>query len=125
MSSFTRQVRDWLSGSSRRAELDRLSKFDLNRIAGDARVSIGELYTLTGRSPNAAPLLPRRMRALGIDEASLAHDEPGTCRTCSAFALSATAVAGANAISTAISKAQVGRRTARTRQPFARCAEAT
>jgi hypothetical protein len=78
MSSFTKQVRDWLSGFSRRAELDRLSKFDLNRIAGDARVSIGELYEVARRGPQAAEPLARRIRIIGINEAKLAHDEPAT-----------------------------------------------
>jgi hypothetical protein len=78
MNDITRQVRNWLSSFSRRAELDRLDKFELSRIAGDARASIGELYELSSRGPEAAALLPRRMRALGVDEAALAHDEPGT-----------------------------------------------
>jgi hypothetical protein len=78
MSSFTKQVQNWVSGFLRRAELDRLSKFEISRIAGDARASIGELYELSSRGPEAAALLPRRMRVLGLHEATIAHDEPAT-----------------------------------------------
>jgi hypothetical protein len=80
MNNLRRWVRNWLSGFSRRAELDRISAFELNCIAKDVHASIGDLYELSGRGPNAASLLPRRMQAVGLDGAALAWSDPAVLR---------------------------------------------
>ncbi|MDO9562797.1 MAG: hypothetical protein Q7J60_14355 [Bradyrhizobium sp.] len=67
---------DWLRHRQDLSEIRRMDTTDFDRIAGDLRVSPGELDSLIHRGPHAADELPQLLKALGIDEADLARTEP-------------------------------------------------
>ena len=67
---------DWLTHRRDLSEVRRMDTTEFDRIAGDLRVSPGELDTLVRRGPHAADELPRLLKALGINEADLARTEP-------------------------------------------------
>lgn len=67
---------DWLRHRRDLSEVRRMDTTEFDRIAGDLRVSPGELDTLVRRGPHAADELPRLLKALGINEADLARTEP-------------------------------------------------
>lgn len=67
---------DWLRHRRELSEVRRMDTTEFDRIAGDLRVSPGELDTLVRRGPHAADELPRLLKVLGIDEADLARTEP-------------------------------------------------
>lgn len=67
---------DWLKHRRDLSEVRRMDTTEFDRIAGDLRVSPGELDTLVRRGPHAADELPKLLKALGIDEADLARTEP-------------------------------------------------
>jgi len=66
----------WLKHRRELNEMRQMDRSDFDRIAGDLRVSPGELDTLVQQGPHAADELPLLLRALGIDEASLVRTEP-------------------------------------------------
>jgi transcriptional regulator with XRE-family HTH domain len=66
----------WLKHRRELNEMRQMDRSDFDRIASDLRVSPGELDTLVRNGPHAAEELPHLLRALGIDEASLARTEP-------------------------------------------------
>lgn len=67
---------DWLKHRQDLSEIRRMDTTEFDRIAGDLRVSPGELDTLVRRGPHAADELPKLLKALGINEADLARTEP-------------------------------------------------
>ncbi|MDP3076228.1 hypothetical protein [Bradyrhizobium sp.] len=67
---------DWLRHRRDLSEVRRMDTTEFDRIAGDLRVSPGELDTLVRRGPHAADELPKLLKALGINEADLARTEP-------------------------------------------------
>jgi hypothetical protein len=67
---------DWLKHRRDLSEVRRMDTTEFDRIAGDLRVSPGELDTLVRRGPHAADELPKLLKVLGIDEADLARTEP-------------------------------------------------
>ncbi|MDO9062610.1 MAG: hypothetical protein Q7U92_26795, partial [Bradyrhizobium sp.] len=67
---------DWLRHRQDLSEIRRMDTTDFDRIAGDLRVSPGELDSLIHRGPHAADELPQLLKALGIDEADLGRTEP-------------------------------------------------
>jgi hypothetical protein len=67
---------DWLKHRRELSEIRRLDRTDFDRIAGDLRVSPGELEVLVQQGPHAADELPKLLQALGIDEADLARTQP-------------------------------------------------
>jgi transcriptional regulator with XRE-family HTH domain len=66
----------WLKHRRELNEMRQMDRSDFDRIASDLRVSPGELDTLVRNGPHVAEELPYLLRALGIDEASLARAEP-------------------------------------------------
>jgi len=67
---------DWLRHRRDLSEIRRMDTTEFDRIAGDLRVSPGELDTLVQRGPHAADELPKLLKLLGINEADLARTEP-------------------------------------------------
>jgi hypothetical protein len=67
---------DWLKHRRELNEMRQMDRGDFNRIASDLRVSPYQLDTLIRQGPHAADELPKLLRALGIDQADLAHTEP-------------------------------------------------
>ena len=72
MSTFA----DWLKHRRELNEIRQLDRADFDRIAHDLRVSPTELDALVQRGPHAADELPVMLRALGVDEHTLARTEP-------------------------------------------------
>ena len=64
---------DWLKHRRELNELRQLNTSDFDRIAGDLRVSPGDLDELVRHGPHAADELPKMLKALGIDEEALAR----------------------------------------------------
>jgi hypothetical protein len=71
---------DWLTHRRELNEIRQMDRADFDRVAGELRVSPGELDTLVRQGPHAADELPKLLRALGIDEAGLARTEPMVLR---------------------------------------------
>jgi transcriptional regulator with XRE-family HTH domain len=66
----------WLKRRRELSEIGQLDREAVERIAGDLRISPGDLDELIRSGPHAAAELPRMLKALGIDEAVLARTEP-------------------------------------------------
>ena len=67
---------DWLKHRREINEMRQLENADLERIAGDLRISAGDLEELVRQGPHAADELPRLLKTLGIDESNLASAQP-------------------------------------------------
>jgi len=67
---------DWLQHRRELSEIRQMDRSDFDRIAGDLRVSPGDLDELVRKGPHAADELPKMLKALGIDEADLARTQP-------------------------------------------------
>jgi len=80
MKTLVGRIASWFAGPWSQRELGRLNEVEVGRIAHDAGVSVAELYDLARRGPAAASMLPRRMVALHLDGARIAHDEPHVLR---------------------------------------------
>jgi hypothetical protein len=80
MSALMKQVRNWVAADFRRSELNRIDASELNRIAGDAGVSVGELDELVAEGADAASLLPRRLHAESMHLNEIVQSEPATLR---------------------------------------------
>lgn len=80
MSALMKQVRNWFAAGLRRAELNRIDASELNRIAGDAGVSVNELGELVAEGTDAASLLPRRLHAENLHMNEIMRSEPATLR---------------------------------------------
>jgi hypothetical protein len=76
MSNVADGIRQWWTGMFRQSELDRLGELGVERIATEAGVSVNDLYELTRHGPDSAELLSRRLRALDLDPALIAHEQP-------------------------------------------------
>src|SRR5882672_8830001 len=70
----------WLKHRRALNEMRQMDRADFDRIAGELRISPGELDTLVRQGPHAADELPKLLKALGIDEAGLARSEPMVLR---------------------------------------------
>lgn len=66
----------WLERFRALSELGQLDREEVQRIAGDLRISPDDLDELVRNGPHAADELPHMLKALGIDEAALARLEP-------------------------------------------------
>jgi len=66
----------WLKHRRELSEIRQLDRSEFDRIAGDLRVSPGDLEALVQQGPHAADELPKLLKALGIDQADLARTEP-------------------------------------------------
>ncbi len=71
---------DWLTHRRELNEMRQMDRADFDRIAGELRVSPGELDMLVRQGPHSADELPKLLKALGIDETGLAHIEPMVLR---------------------------------------------
>jgi transcriptional regulator with XRE-family HTH domain len=67
---------DWLKHRRELNELRQLNTQEFDRIAGELRVSPGDLNELVRQGPHAADELPRMLKALGIDEDMLVRTQP-------------------------------------------------
>jgi len=87
----------WLKHRRELSEIRQLDRSEFDRIAGDLRVSPGDLEALVQQGPHAADELPKLLRALGIDQADLARTEPMVLRdmerVCASSMTSANATA--------------------------------
>jgi hypothetical protein len=63
-----------------RNELQQCGADEVARVARELGVSTGELAQLASKGPGAADLLPKLLRALGVDSAALARQDPFTMR---------------------------------------------
>ncbi len=73
-------LRHWWERSTALAELEACSGAEMERIARDTSVGVGDLRVLAGKWPNSADLVGRRMAALGLDAADIDAAEPATMR---------------------------------------------
>jgi hypothetical protein len=80
MSSLTNRIRMWFSAIARDQQLRQLDKPELMRIVGEAGITVGDFYALNRRGSDAAALLPRRLRACGIDPETISRKSPATMR---------------------------------------------
>lgn len=67
---------EWLKHRRELNELRQLNTSEFDRIAGELRVSPGDLNELVHLGPHAADELPKMLKALGIDEEALARTQP-------------------------------------------------
>jgi len=67
---------DWLRHRRELNELRQLNTSEFDRIAGELRVSPGDLNELVRQGPHAADELPKLLKVLGIDEEALARSQP-------------------------------------------------
>jgi transcriptional regulator with XRE-family HTH domain len=67
---------DWLRHRRELNELRQLNTSEFDRIAGELRVSPGDLTDLVRQGPHAADELPKLLKVLGIDEDALARSQP-------------------------------------------------
>jgi uncharacterized protein YjiS (DUF1127 family) len=67
---------DWLQHQREMRELREMNGSDFARIARDLCVSPAELDAVIRRGPHASDELPRLLKALGIDEATLSRTQP-------------------------------------------------
>ena len=71
---------NWLQYRREMNEMRRMDRGDFERIAEDLRISPGDLDALVRHGPHAADELPRMLKALGIDEQTLARSQPMVLR---------------------------------------------
>jgi len=67
---------NWLKHRRELSEIRQMDRTDFDRIAGDLRISTGDLDRLVHQGPHAADELPQLLKALGIDKERLAQTEP-------------------------------------------------
>jgi transcriptional regulator with XRE-family HTH domain len=67
---------DWLRHRRELNELRQLNTSEFDRIAGELRVSPGDLNELVRQGPHSADELPKLLKVLGIDEEALARSQP-------------------------------------------------
>lgn len=67
---------DWLQHQREIREMRDMSSSDFARIARDLCVSPAELDAVVRQGPHASDELPRLLKALGIDEATLSRTQP-------------------------------------------------
>jgi uncharacterized protein YjiS (DUF1127 family) len=78
--SFIETFAAWLKHRRELSELRQMDRGDFDRIAADLRVSPSDLDELVRHGPHAADELPRMLKALGIDEQTLARTQPMVLR---------------------------------------------
>ncbi|SDP27995.1 hypothetical protein [Afipia sp. GAS231] len=85
---------DWLKHRQEMRELRDMNSRDYARIAQDLCITPAELDAVVRRGPHASDELPRLLKVLGIDEATLSRTQPvlqrdmvRVCATCQQKAL--------------------------------------
>jgi len=73
-------LKSWWERSTVLAELDACSGQEMERMARDAGIGVGDLRVLAGRWPDSADLVQRRMAAIGLDAAEVEAAQPATMR---------------------------------------------
>ena len=71
---------NWTRRNAASRELECCGEIEIEHLAHDLGVNSSELRTLAGRWPDAADLLGRRMKALGLDDAQVGQGEPEVLR---------------------------------------------
>ena len=71
---------NWLHHRRELSEARQMDPSDFDRIAGELRISPDQLDALVRQGPHAADELPKLLKALGVDEGSLARSEPQLLR---------------------------------------------
>lgn len=67
---------NWLNHRREMREMRELDSSDFGRIAHDLSISTAELDVLVRRGPHASDELPKLLKSLGIDEATLSRTKP-------------------------------------------------
>lgn len=67
---------EWLKHRRELKEMNEMDAANFGRIAGELRMSTGDLEALVRRGPHAADELPKMLKALGIDQNALTRTEP-------------------------------------------------
>jgi hypothetical protein len=91
---------DWFKHRQEMRELREINSGDFARIAHDLCVTPAELDIFVRRDSHASHELPRLLKSLGIDEATLSRTQPSFIATRSVSAVHATKRPGVTAIST-------------------------
>src|SRR5689334_11438807 len=73
-------LKNWRERPTALTELEACGDREVERIANDAGMSVGDLRVLAGKWPDAAHLAERRMAALGLDAARMRETEPAVMR---------------------------------------------
>jgi len=73
-------LRQWWERSTALAELEACGAPEMERLARDAGVGVGELRVLAGKWPDSADLVQRRLAALGVDAVAVEAEQPATMR---------------------------------------------
>ncbi len=73
-------LKSWWERSNVLAELDSHGGAEIERVARDTGVGVGDLRVLAGKWPDSADLVQRRMAALGLDIAQVDATEPAVMR---------------------------------------------
>lgn len=67
---------DWLKHRRELKEMREMDAANFSRIAGELRMSSADLEALVRQGPHAADELPKMLKALGINQETLARTEP-------------------------------------------------
>jgi uncharacterized protein YjiS (DUF1127 family) len=89
MKSLRQHVEEWVSALRASAELNRMDRRQLSRLAADVGVSIAELREFGASGPEATVLLDRRLANLRLTSA--AHAQPALHRDMQRVCLRCTA----------------------------------
>lgn len=73
-------LKHWWERSTALADFEACGGPEMQRVARDAGVGVGDLRVLAGKWPDSADLVQRRLAALGIDAAELDAAQPATMR---------------------------------------------
>jgi hypothetical protein len=73
-------LKSWWERSIVLADLDSCSGPEIERMARDTGIGVGDLRVLAGKWPDSAHLVDRRMAAIGLDAAEVDAAEPATMR---------------------------------------------
>jgi uncharacterized protein YjiS (DUF1127 family) len=72
-------IADWQRCARARAELEQMSRGDIQQLAHDLGLSPSELIKVGGQTGHP-DLMPARLQALGLDAESVRHCDPATYR---------------------------------------------
>jgi hypothetical protein len=77
---LVRRFSNWIGRLRDASDIRGLSAAEVDSIAHDLRISRAELETLVAHGRQGAEDLPRLLKALGIDDVTIARKEPGVLR---------------------------------------------
>ena len=73
-------LKSWWERSTDLAELEACGGPEMERVARDAGIGVGDLRVLAGKWPDSADLVERRLAALGLDAAQVDQTQPAVMR---------------------------------------------